>query len=188
MTELLETVFLTLIRPRSVMARCSAGVPLWWSLAVYGTVYVFGYLYNLIALRNLPSSPLALNVSAAWLFVFGAGFSLLVWLGSAGIWFLLAQLLGGTGSSVRLFAALGFASLPAIVGDAAGALLFLAGRGSAASTPLVVAAVWGLVLEVLAVKETTGVSAGRALTVVFAPAMLLLLTIILGFAAFWPYR
>ncbi len=95
---------------------------------------------------------------------------LALWFMQAGIGVLLAELLGGVGTSLGLLAALGFAHLPSLVAALVDFLMGMAGLGQGLRGLVAFAAlVWVLVLQVHAVRLSYSLSTGKAVAVLVIP-------------------
>lgn len=192
MSDFLELVYLVLFRPREALRRLREGVPWWWAVAVFYGVYFFGQTLNLAAGPAWPETlPLPLGLDSAalarFLFLLGIPLALVFWFLEAAVWHLLAQFFGGQGRGTTLFLALGFTNLPLLLGQGAGALLGLSGQNFWPTLLVGASAVWVFVLQVMAVKEMHGLSAGRALTVVLLPFAALLILTLMSLALLGPF-
>ncbi|MCR4419513.1 MAG: Yip1 family protein [Clostridia bacterium] len=194
MKELLELVFLIFARPRSALRRIREGVPWWWPVVVFCLVQLFTQSVGLATgIGDLSgdlggaSSPLAETVARqAW--VLGVPLALTYWFSKAAIWHLLAEFLGGRGSGSALFSCLGFASVPLLVGYGVAGVLGTAGAafGAGAWFFCLLAGIWVLILEVLALQEVYSLSGSRALAVVAIPLVVLVVLVLIGVALLAP--
>lgn len=118
---------------------------------------------------------------------------LVVWFIGAAVLQLIAELYGGKGTALGLFAAIGFAHLPWIFAVPLWVLAILLPAGLAVMTfavSIVIVISWMLVLIVLAIKGSSGLSTARAVLVLATPLLTMVvagavLVIFIG-AAFWP--
>lgn len=126
--------------------------------------------------------------------VFALVYEFLKWFVYSGILYLLAGLSGGRGKAVGVLAATGLASLPALALLPFHILALFLGGGRM-PTPFgsllwLAVMAWGAVLVVLGLRETQGLSTGRAVAVALAPAavaaavLLLLLIFMVALAGF----
>ncbi|MGB9886601.1 MAG: Yip1 family protein [Moorellales bacterium] len=180
MRELLELVYLGFVRPRSVFRRIREGVPWWWAAAVFGGVQIFGQTLGAMSLDGLQSclgGVLAEMPEGLLRYGWGLYFPLALayWWVKTAVWHLMAEFLGGEGRGTNLFFSLGFAGLPLTVGYAGAGLVRLVGDAYWLLAPgfWLLAGLWTLGLEVMAVQETYGLSGGRALLVVALPVVVL---------------
>jgi hypothetical protein len=103
----------------------------------------------------------------------------------AAVLYAVGHLFGGRGAYTGLVSTVGFASVPAILLAPITAWLNLAGGPFMVLSGLVgvAFAVWIIVLHVIAIRESLGLSTGRAaLTLVVPLAVLMLLSIVFGVA------
>ena len=110
--------------------------------------------------------------------------SFFIWLIGAAIWHLVAEFLGGKGTAIGLFAALGFAHLPRIFIVPLWALIAVMPEGS--KTIFMVIAVllilcWSLTLDVTAIKEVHQLSTAKASIVLMMPMLVMGLLCLITF-------
>ncbi|MDR3559961.1 MAG: Yip1 family protein [Negativicutes bacterium] len=116
--------------------------------------------------------------------------SLFVWFVGAAVFSLIAELFGGRGSAVGLFAALGFTHVPWLVAVPLMVLaMLLPANASAVALAIIVLGIvcWMLLLDVAAIKGTHELSTAKAVLVVLTPllimtAMVLVLMVFAGSA------
>lgn len=199
--NLVEAVPGVVTRPVPTLRQIAASCPWWLALLVYiGASLLSGLagLINLNAQFGQLLSPAMMSeldppvrqqlagwistfTAAAPVFVIGSSL-VLAPIGlfiSAGLFWLLARMLGGQGPFGGLFAAVGFAgAVPPLIQAPLVALLGLAGP---AFSPLIssvslIAAIWSLILDVIAIRESMNLSTGRAIAVIL---LLIVLVIVL---------
>jgi len=110
--------------------------------------------------------------------------STIMWIMGAAIWHLIAELVGGRGTAVGLFTALGFAHAPRIFIVPLWALIAVMPASS--KTVLLTIAVlaimvWSLSLDVVAIKEVHQLSASKAVLVMITPLLFVGIVCIIGF-------
>ncbi len=118
---------------------------------------------------------------------------LLMWFVGSAVLQLIAELFGGQGTAVGLFAAIGFAHLPFIfaVPLAVAGLLLPAGAAAMLfAAGVLVLIFWVLALTVIAIQGVHGLSAAKAVLVLLTPllaaaAAVVAVVVFVG-AAFWP--
>jgi len=109
--------------------------------------------------------------------------SIVLWIMGAAIWHLIAEFLGGMGTVVGLFTALGFAHAPRIFIVPLWALIALM---PASSKPVLMTVsvllimLWSLSLDVVAIKEVYLVSTSKALLVVIMPLLVVAILGVIG--------
>lgn len=199
--NVVEAVPGVVIRPVPTLRQIAVSCPWWLALLVYIGAALLSGLAGLINLNAQLGQvldpamlgkldPQARQQITGWLSTFTAaapafviGSSLvLAPIGlfiSAGLFWLVARILGGQGSFGGLFAAVGFAgAVPTLVQAPLVALLGLAGP---AFSPLIssvslIAGIWSLILDVIAIRESMNLSTGRAIAVI---VLLIVLVIVL---------
>ena len=114
------------------------------------------------------------------------------WTAASLIYYLIAMLLGGRGSFTGLWAALGFASLPALLLAPVTVPLWLAAMlgplpaivvGLLAIVVAIPMVIWSIALQAIAVREAMSLGSGRAaLTILIPVGALLVLALLIGCA------
>lgn len=109
--------------------------------------------------------------------------SIVLWIGGAAIWHLIAEFFGGQGTAVGLFTALGFAHAPRIFIVPLWALIAVMPASS--KTILMTIAVlavmlWSLTLDVVAIKAVHQLSASKAVLVMIIPLLIVGILGIIG--------
>lgn len=113
--------------------------------------------------------------------VFG---SLAMWIVGAAIWHLVAEFLGGRGTAMGLFAALGFAHIPRIFIVPLWALIAVmpeSGKTLLMAVSVLSIMFWSLSLDIVAIKEVHQLSAAKALLVILTPMLAMGLICAIGF-------
>jgi len=211
---LLELIYGVLFEPVRTFRRIAPAPPLGkitllFSLVKVLTAAVLWLSWNSssgLAFWGLPGGgrgPAGLVRSLAPLAALAAlVYEYLKWFVYSGILYLLAELAGGRGKSAGVLAATGLASLPALPALPLQVLILVMGGSGALSGPLgiliwLAVITWGAVLVILGIRETQGLSTGRAVLVALAPPvtavalMILLLVLLIVLAArmgsFWQH-
>ncbi|WP_170291899.1 Yip1 family protein [Heliobacterium mobile] len=112
--------------------------------------------------------------------LFAVLIGIIMWFVMAGFFNLVGELLGGRGNAKGLLTALGLAYWPSILlapVNLAGQ--YLPGGKVIQSLGLLGVTLWGFVLQVLAIRESLGLSTGRSLLVIFFPLIVIILFIAL---------
>ncbi|MFZ5632360.1 MAG: Yip1 family protein [Bacillota bacterium] len=112
--------------------------------------------------------------------VFGLVYEYIKWFVYSGLLYFLAELSGGRGRAVGVFAATGLASLPALLALPVQILAaILGGVGGVAWFINILLSfavlIWGVVLVITGVRETQRLSTGRAVMVAFTPVITLVI-------------
>jgi len=110
--------------------------------------------------------------------------SVVMWIMGAAIWHLVAELFGGRGTAVGLFAALGFAHVPRILIVPLWALITVmpASSKTLLMTIVVLAILlWSLYLDVVAIKEVHQLSTSKAVLVMITPLLVVGILCVIGF-------
>jgi hypothetical protein len=100
---------------------------------------------------------------------------LLAWVIAGGIFFLFAKLFKGEGTFSGMLAGLGYASTPYIIGAPLVALASLAGAGGLIIGGVIsfAVAIWVLVLNIIAIRESQQIGTGAAVATFLIPVVLL---------------
>ena len=111
--------------------------------------------------------------------------SMLMWIMGASIWHLIAEFLGGRGTAVGLFTALGFAHVPRIFIVPLWALVAV--MPASTKTLLMTIAVlvimlWSLSLDIVAIKEVHQLSTSKAVLVIVTQMLVIGILGVIGFA------
>jgi len=110
--------------------------------------------------------------------------SIVMWIMGAAIWHLIAELFGGQGSAVGLFAALGFAHAPRIFIVPLWALIAVMPTSSTTllmTIAVLVIMLWSLSLDVVAIKEVHQLSTSKAVLVIITPMLVVGILGVIGF-------
>ncbi len=100
---------------------------------------------------------------------------LLGWVVLGAVFFLFAKLFKGHGSMSGMLAGLGYASCPYFLGVPLAALTSLAGNAGSIISGIIsfAAAIWVLVLSIIAIRESQQIGTGAAVAVYFIPVVVL---------------
>jgi hypothetical protein len=171
-----EAVVGVLTRPRATLRQVGGGESL--GLALVAWVLV-GLITGWSSALTTPEAADMLGGPAGMIAatVAGGGMALLV---QAGVCYGLARLLGSRGSFQGLLSGLALANVPSVFTAPLALLaITLGGAGMALYTlGAVTIAVWGIVLAVLAVRETFTTTNGRAALIYFLPLIVILLLMV----------
>lgn len=190
---LADTLFGALFYPRTTFDRLAADPPP-YGLAV-GVFAVSVLVSAAGTARTLSAGPASFGglegaavplgtAGTVLIVIISAIFAVISWFGLTGIRHLLAVLLGGSGDATVLFRLTPLADLPGIFMLPATIILAAFGAGESTGWTLLLAVVfglWGLILVYRAIRAAYGLSRGRALGVLFLPALGLLAAFLLTF-------
>lgn len=172
MGNFLETIYDVLFRPAAAMQAIAEKKLTGQALAMF-TIGMLVPVWALYAGFKGSSGVAAIGV----LFVVHFIGSLLVWIVGASVLNFAAELAGGRGTAVGLFAALGFTHLPRVVVIPLGVIAYLlpAGlRGVALGIIGVLVLGWTIFLHIAAIRGAHSLSTAKAALVLAAPALALL--------------
>ena len=171
MGSFLETIYDVLFKPKAAMEYIAEKKLTGQALAMFtiGMLVPVWAVYT--GIKGTPAMPVLGGMFA--LHFFG---SLVFWILGAAILNFVAELAGGRGTAVGLFAAMGFSHLPRVAVIPLGviaALLPDGVRGLAFGAIGVLVVIWTLMLNVAAIRGAHGLSASMAVLVLFAPILAL---------------
>lgn len=109
--------------------------------------------------------------------------SMVMWVMATAIWHLIAELFGGRGTAVGMFAALGFAHIPRIFIVPFWALIAVMPESSKTllmTIAVVLIVVWSLWLDVVAIKEIHQLTASKAVLVIITPLLVIGIVCVIG--------
>ncbi len=140
-------------------------------------VGVIGVISSLVQLLNTPAES-GVEVSVSTNIATSVATAVLGWL----LWAFLAYLLGtgvfgGTASYLQMLRAIGFAQSPSVISILSVPLVFIPTAGAVLGGLLgLAAALWVLIVDVIATRQTLGISTGKAtiITVIIAVAMIVI--------------
>lgn len=169
MNDLLENIYDVLFHPAAGLRKIAGRKFIGQAFAVFllseiipaGTIY-----FGLETSGLVKALPLLIIIQ-----VIG---SLALWFTAAAVWHLITEFSGGGGSAAGLFTALGFANGPRIF---LAPLWVLAAIAPLAANSLllvifsIVIALWSFILDVIAIRETYGLSTLRSAAIFLAPVM-----------------
>ena len=149
-------------------------------------VGVIGVISSLVQLLNAPAES-GVEVSVSTNIATSVATAVLGWL----LWAFLAYLLGtgvfgGTASYLEMLRAIGFAQSPSVISILSVPLVFIPAAGAVLGGLLgLAAALWVLIVDVIATRQTLGISTGKAtiITVSIAVAMIVIFSAV-SFALF----
>lgn len=197
----LELIYGVIFDPAGTFRRIAGSPPMGKALLAFSTVKVLSALVFLVGglfttrsmLDSLPGHPGQvmdgmLRAMAPVVAFFGLLYEYIKWFVYSGTLYLLAGLSGGRGKAAGVLAATGLASLPALLFLPVQMLVLVLGGGVTGGSVIsgllifltwIAVLVWGVVLVVIGIRETQGISTGRAVLVAFTPAALAVLILIL---------
>lgn len=182
MGNFLETIYDVIFQPqkamRSIAERRLAGQALFLFFVSMLMIPPWNFRNAIGGALSLPAPEAAFVIELLGCFI--------LWFFAASVLSIIAEICGGRGSAVGLFAALGFACLPRIVVMPLWALVaFLPERYRAAALGIIgtIVLVWIFLLSIEAVRASHGLSFGRAVLVLSLP-VLALAGIVIGLVFF----
>ncbi|SMD04251.1 Yip1 family protein [Sporomusa malonica] len=175
MGSFLETVYDVLFNPKEAM-QIIAEKKLTGQALVMFTIGMLVPVWAVYAgIKDTTGVP-----AVGFLFILHGIGSLLFWVISAAVLTFVAELFGGRGTAVGLFAALGFSHLPRVVVMplwVIASLLPAGIQGAAFGVIGVIVVIWTLSLHVAALRGAHGLSGIKAVLVLVAPMLALIGTI-----------
>lgn len=176
MGSFLETIYDVLFNPTTAMQYIAEKKLTGQALAVFtiGMLVPVWAVYT--GIKGTPGVP-ALGI----MFVLHLIGSLAFWVIGASVLNFIAELAGGQGTAVGLFAALGFSHLPRIVVMplwVIAALLPNGLRGIAFGIVGLIVVIWTLSLNVSAIRGAHGLSGAKAVLVLLTPMLVFLSTVV----------
>ncbi|SDE23166.1 YIP1 family protein [Sporomusa acidovorans] len=172
MGNFLETIYDVLFNPKTAMQVIADKKLIGQAFAMFTIgmlVPVWAVYTGIRATQGIPA--------VGFLFVLHFIGSLLLWIMGACVLHFIAELAGGRGTAVGLFAALGFAHLPRIAAIPLGVIAALLPdglRGVAFGVIGLLIVIWTLSLDVAAIRGAHGLSAAKAVLVLAAPLLVLI--------------
>jgi hypothetical protein len=145
-----------------------------------GLLFYLDYLEQYLEMPAGDSLSLLTGSPASTIFSSLIG-DLIGWVLMGAVFFLFAKLFKGQGTMSGMLGSLGYAASPYFIGAPLSALASLAGAaGYIISTVIGLAtAIWVIVLQIIAIKESQRISTGAAVATYFVPAILLGILILL---------
>ena len=190
MSNFIDNLYGTLVNPKKTLALLAARRQAGQGVLAFLLANLFSSLAALLG-EDLGGSTANLDLGGALPAIFGIAFLLtaVFWLVGLGVLHLLAELLGGEGSIKSLLATQGFAQVPAIFVVPFAFLGILIGDWLTITASLALG-LWTLILSVLSVKFSYGLSTGRSVLTVLLPGivalLVMLIIVVLVLAAIWP--
>ena len=186
----IEAAIGVITRPVSAMQQIAAARP--WPIAL-GLTVAIGLLSGLASLtappQDYPNVPegfvtfLTFIQSPAGVLVSALVFGPLAQLVGAGIYYLVGRLLGGRGPFSALLSTAGFASVPGVLLAPLTAVLNLTGIPVLGGLLGFAFGIWVFGLTALGIRESLGLSTGRAVATLLIPiGVLIVLSCVLVFA------
>ena len=188
--NLVDILYGTVAAPSETFSKLGKNPPVLKSVFIVIAIYVFMWLLSLSDLRNtgleimndfgqVPGQLLLGNVLAVAA-IFGVIFAVLIWFivsGSLSLW---ASLLGGQDNAKGLLVCYGFAMIPSVFSGILQTLTNLAGLHVSMNWLVgILVFIWIIYLQMVAVRETQGLSTGLSLFVALTPILGSILLIIL---------
>ncbi len=197
-----EILYGTAASPNSTFAKLAKRPRVGYSIITVLAIYLFTWFLNLSDLRNTELgnvvmeefggiSTEVINYMFILMGAYGLIFVILTWFlvsGSLNLW---AALLGGKGNAKALFACYGFAMLPSLFSEVLQTIINLFRLPGVINWIIVVLSfIWIIYLQMVSVRTsqglTTGISLFIALTPILVFAILMIVSIFLMFAMFFP--
>ncbi len=178
MSSFLETVYDVLFKPTVAMQYIAEKKLTGQALAMFGIGMLVPVWAVYAGITVTPGAP-ALGI----MFVLHFFGSLFCWVLSAAVLNFVAELAGGRGTAVGLFAALGFSHLPRVAVTplwVIAALLPSGPRGIAFGSIGLLVVLWTLMLNVAAIRGAHGLSGTRAVLVLLAPMLAIIGAVVAG--------
>ena len=181
MGDFLENIYDVLFKPRAAMETIAEKKLTGQALVMFtiGMLVPVWAVYT--GIKGTPGVP-----GIGSLFALHFICSLFFWILGSSILNFIAELAGGRGTAVGLFAALGFSHLPRIAVIPLGVIAALLPddlRGIAFGVIGLIVVIWTLLLSVAAIRGAHGLSGAKAVLVLLAP-LLALLGVIVAVAIF----
>lgn len=181
---LLELIYGVLFDPVKTFKRISDSPPVGSAALIFSLVKVLsvlagGFISTKLVTGSLSVHPVrgteeilgALLPVAA---IFGLVYQYIKWFVYSGLLYLLAELYGSRGKAAGVLASTGLAAVPALLFlpfQVIAAVLGNSGFSGAVSILIWLAVItWGFILVVIGLRETQGLSTGRAVVAVLTPA------------------
>lgn len=176
MGSFLETIYDVLFKPKTAMEYIAQKKLTGQALVMFTIGMLVPVWAVFTGLKGTPGVPILGGMFAAHFIG-----SLLFWIFGASVLSFIAELAGGRGTAVGLFAALGFSHLPRVAVIPLGVIAALlpdglSGIAFGAIGLLVV--IWTLALTVAAIRGAHGLSGAMAILVLLAPMLAMIGTII----------
>lgn len=174
----LEAVYGIIFQPVATLRQLSTWGRFRWGLFIYALILLFD---QVVVSATLPSTywETMMGVSAGTLFVALYPALMGITFTAVAVLHACALLLGGKGQFRGFFAATAFAALPMVFLSLLSFLEYMGSlSGFFSAVPSLVVALWLLVLQVLAVRESHLVSTGKAVLICFLPFMFMLVSLL----------
>jgi len=154
----------------------------WWGLLIYLGISILGSLAaifdpDLVAIYEEMTRQLTFTIPFLLLTLGGMLISVLLLLIYVGVLHLFGRLFGGSGGYWNLFSAYTFASFPGIIGvpiTVLGGLLGVVGSILSGLVGFAIS-IWVIVLQVIALRESHGLSTGMAILAYFITIFILVI-------------
>ncbi len=168
--------------PVSTLKEVASKKPVWWGLLIYLGISILGSLAaifdpDLVAIYEEMTRQLTFTIPFLLLTLGGMLISVLLLLIYVGVLHLFGRLFGGSGGYWNLFSAYTFASFPGIIGvpiTVLGGLLGVVGSILSGLVGFAIS-IWVIVLQVIALRESHGLSTGMAILAYFITIFILVI-------------
>ena len=168
--------------PVSTLKEVASKKPVWWGLLIYLGISMLGSLAaifdpDLVAIYEEMTRQLTFTIPFLLLTLGGMLISVLLLLIYVGVLHLFGRLFGGSGGYWNLFSAYTFASFPGIIGvpiTVLGGLLGVVGSILSGLVGFAIS-IWVIVLQVIALRESHGLSTGMAILAYFITIFILVI-------------
>ncbi len=180
--KIYDWLFGVITRPVGTLNEVAREKPVWWGLLIYLGISLLGSLAafldpDLIATYEEMTRQFTFTIPVLFLIFGGLVLSVLLLLIYVGVLHLFSLLFGGSGGYWNLFSAYTFASFPGIIGVPVTALGGVLGVFGSILSGLVGSAIsiWVIVLQVIALRESHGMSTGMAILAYFITVFILII-------------
>lgn len=180
--KLFDWLYGVIARPVSTLKEVASNKPVWWGLLIYLGISLLSSLAavfdpQVAALYEEMTRQFTFAIPALLLVFGGILISVLMLLIYVGVLHLFGRLFGGSGSYWSLFSAYTFASFPGIIGVPVtlfGSLLGVVGSILSGLVGFAIS-IWVIVLQVIALRESHGLSTGMAILAYFITIFVLVI-------------
>ena len=180
--KIFDWLYGVIVRPVEALNEIAREKPVWWGLLIYLGISILGSLAaifdpEVVAIYEEVTRQFTFTIPFLLLSLGGILISVLVLLIYVGVLHLFGRLFGGRGGYWNLFSAYTFASFPGIIGVPVTVLGGLLGVFGSIISGLVgfAISIWVIVLQVIALRESHGLSTGMAILAYFITIFILII-------------
>jgi hypothetical protein len=185
MGELLENIYDVIFTPATAMRQIASRKPVGQAFCVF---FLSVFIPAVLLYYTLKTAGFVKFLMPLILLQTVGGF--LLWFGSTALLHLISEFFGGRGSAISFFAARGFSHIPRVfIVPLWVFAMLLPSTASSAMFALawLMIAIWTLVLDIVAIKETYGLSGAKAVLILLTPwvafgALLIIVAVFLSSA------